>query len=273
MKIHHINCGTMCGRGGALFYGDGPHMMPCHCLLIETEEGLVLVDTGFGLDDLRDRGARLGGGFRTLARPTLSEAECALRQIEALGYQASDVRHIVLTHLDLDHAGGLGDFPKSTVHVYGPEYRSAVETKHFRYLQAQFRHVENWSIYDDLGEPWFGFRCVRELAGLPPEILLVPLEGHTLGHAGIAVHQGSGWLLHCGDAYFHRHTVCGGTVPWGVRCFQTVNQVDRVARVQNQGRLKELCGEHGDEVEIFCSHDAVEFQRLSAPRNEDARTD
>ena len=49
MRIHHLNCGTDCPLGGALF--DGRSVSPlgrlvCHCLLIETDaHGLVLIDT------------------------------------------------------------------------------------------------------------------------------------------------------------------------------------------------------------------------------------
>lgn len=49
MRIHHLNCGTDCPFGGALFDGRSKGLtghLVCHCLLIETNEGLVLVDTG-----------------------------------------------------------------------------------------------------------------------------------------------------------------------------------------------------------------------------------
>src|SRR5207245_5655496 len=41
------------------------------------------------------------------------------------------------------------------------------------------------------------FRSDRE-----PDILMIPLPGHTLGHCGIAVRAKDKWLLHAGDAYF-----------------------------------------------------------------------
>lgn len=49
MRVHHLNCGCMCPLGGPLM--DGFSRSPtarliCHCLLVETERGLVLVDTG-----------------------------------------------------------------------------------------------------------------------------------------------------------------------------------------------------------------------------------
>ena len=35
----------------------------------------------------------------------------------------------------------------------------------------------------------------------------MPLVGHSRGHTGIAIHGDEGWLLHCGDAYFHHGEV------------------------------------------------------------------
>jgi glyoxylase-like metal-dependent hydrolase (beta-lactamase superfamily II) len=54
-----------------------------------------------------------------------------------------------------------------------------------------------------------GFEAVRDLDGLPPEILLVPLAGHTWGHSAVAIDTGDGWLLHAGDAYFFRGESAG----------------------------------------------------------------
>jgi len=57
MRIHHLNCGCMCPYGGALYdgfsHGIKAHLV-CHCLLIETDNhSLILVDTGFGREDVR----------------------------------------------------------------------------------------------------------------------------------------------------------------------------------------------------------------------------
>ena len=278
MRLHHLNCGTMCPFGGRLMTGagraPGPARLVCHCLLIETgQHGLVLVDTGLGLQDVRAPTPRLSRFFLTMMRLPLKEEETALRQIERLGFAARDVRHIVLTHLDFDHAGGIEDFPEATVHVMSAEARAAEERHGMigrgRYRPRQWDSVTHWERYEGRGEPWFGFDCVRDLKGLPPEVLLIPLVGHTWGHAGIAIQRSEGWLLHAGDAYFHEremNTADPGCPP-GLRAYQKMMEVDRAARLANQERLRTLARTQGEGVHIVCAHDAAEFARWAAAVN------
>lgn len=272
MRVHHLNCGTHCPLGGAFYDGASKGLLadiPTHCLLIETDVGLVLVDTGYGLEDVRRPHARLPYVWPALLNVRLHEGNTALRQIEALGYSARDVRHIVLTHLDFDHAGGLEDFPGARVHVMKAE-REAAERKQGsfvasqRYRPRQWDQVRDWRTYAAEGEPWFGFAAARDLDGLPPEILMLPLRGHTLGHAGVAVRSGDVWLLHAGDAYLHHdqmNLACPRCTP-GLTIYQHVMDTDRPARRHNQERLRELKQTNGDQVTIFCSHDALELSTL-----------
>ncbi len=274
MRVHHLNCATLCPPGRRLINGEGGLLaagrMVCHCFLIETNDGLVLVDTGLGLDDVARGAERLGREFLLLTRPRLDPAETAVRQVERLGFRASDVRHIIPTHLDLDHAGGLPDFPEAQVHLMEPEQRAALSPPTFmereRYRAAHFAHGPRWVCHNTAGERWFGFDCVRQLPGLPPEILLVPLYGHTRGHAGVAVETEGGWLLHAGDAYFNH----GELDPRGRRCppaleiFQRVVAVDDALRRQNQERLRELARNHRREVQIVSAHDPVELETAAA---------
>jgi glyoxylase-like metal-dependent hydrolase (beta-lactamase superfamily II) len=253
-----------------------PAALVCHTLLLETNQGLVLVDTGFGLEDVRNPRPRLSPFFLDyLCRPQLNEEMTAIRQIERLGFKAEDVRHIVLTHLDFDHAGGLDDFPTARVHVMAAEADAAVSQLTWldrrRFRPRQWSTQPHWVTYPMPrgGDRWFGFECVRDLEGLPPDILLVPLVGHTLGHTGVAIQQSDGWLLHAGDAYFYHEEMN----PQRPRCtpglwaYQELMQKDGRLRRLNQERLRELVRRHDRDVRVFCAHDAVEFERLE----EDAR--
>jgi len=275
MRVHHLNCGTMRPFGGRLVSGSGPLLataeMICHCLLVEADHGLVLVDTGYGLDDVRDPDASLTRGFRRLARPVRDESETALRQIEALGFSADDVRDVVLTHLDLDHGGGLRDFPHARVHVLRSELEAArsarTSRERTRYPRAQWSHGPRWVTHDPQGEEWFGFAAVGALPGVDADIRLVPLAGHTVGHTGVAVRDGDGWLLHAGDAYFHRREMRADApaCPPGLRWMQRRMETARGLRLANQERLRELVRDNADRITIFCAHDASELRALQRP--------
>jgi glyoxylase-like metal-dependent hydrolase (beta-lactamase superfamily II) len=277
MRIHHLSCGAMCPLGGRLWDGYNPVLGPaeivCHCLLIETEGGLVLVDTGFGMRDV-EQPQRRSPFFRLANRIRLRESDTALRQIEKLGFTAGDVRHIVLTHLDFDHAGGIEDFPNAMVHVFGAELAAAQAQDGWlnrrRYRPVQWSRSLNWHRYMPEGERWFGFSCVRELVGMPPDILLVPLAGHTLGHCGVAVRGPEGWLLHAGDAYFFRDEMAldGYYCTPMLRLCQRLMAADNATRLTNQTRLRELKRAHGAEIRLFCAHDAQELAALSSARLE-----
>jgi glyoxylase-like metal-dependent hydrolase (beta-lactamase superfamily II) len=281
MRIHHLNCGTCCPIGGRLFDGrsDGPkgHLV-CHCLLIETDAGLVLIDTGFGTRDIAHPHGRLSEFFLKLNNIQLRPEETAVAQVRALGFDPKDVRHIVLTHLDFDHAGGIEDFPHATVHVTAREREVAEERRggffvgRRRYRPQQWDEVQQWRLYPmGAGERWYGFDAVRDLEGLPPEILLIPLAGHTWGHTGVAVRESGGsWLLHAADAYFYRGEVGSEKYecPPGLRGYQAMMEVDRTARLANQAKLRRLSLDHRSDVRIFCAHDAVEFELLSSEKKD-----
>jgi glyoxylase-like metal-dependent hydrolase (beta-lactamase superfamily II) len=244
--------------------------LPSHCLVLETDaSGLVLVDTGIGVEDVRDP-RRLGAFFGPLMQIDATQRHMpALAQIEALGFQRADVRHIVLTHLDFDHAGGLPDFPAAKVHVHAKERDAAPLRATFmekqRYKPIQLRHGPAWETYGALGEPWKGMPAARQLRGLPPEILALPMPGHSRGHASIAVDTGRGWLVHAGDAYFHRSVTERGNAsgtPWALRCVERLIASDYESVRANHATLAELAKR--DDVTVFSAHDPVEYERLRA---------
>ncbi|MBH1986117.1 MAG: MBL fold metallo-hydrolase [Burkholderiales bacterium] len=271
MRVHHLNCGSMCPIGRRLINGEGGWLaaahMCCHCLLIEGRNGLILVDTGLGTGDVAHP-SRLGGAFNAVVRPRLQMQETALHQIRELGLDPRDVRHIVPTHLDLDHAGGLGDFPDAQVHVFKKELDAALTRPSLqekgRYIPAQWAHGPNWAPHDVAGETWLGFDAIRALPHTDDEVLLVPLTGHTQGHCGVAVRTDEGWLLHCGDAYFFRGEMdADPRCPLGLQLFQKIVQMNGPARMANQRRLRELKQAHGGDVTLFCAHDPVELATLN----------
>jgi glyoxylase-like metal-dependent hydrolase (beta-lactamase superfamily II) len=270
VRVHHLNCGTLCPNGRRLIAGEGGLLesatIVCHCLLIETDDGLVLVDTGFGVEDTRNP-RRLGPVFG-LMRPRAELGETAVKQVEALGFSPTDVRRIVVTHLDPDHSGGLPDFPQAEVHIFEGELRAALHPSlrdRPRYLRSHWSHGPSWIEHEIDGDEWLDFDAVRILPGTGAEVLIIPLAGHTKGHSGIAIRDGDGWLLHCGDAYFHHGEISTPPrCPPILRLFQNLNNADRKKRIANQERLRELARREGGRITFLCSHDPQELEREQA---------
>jgi glyoxylase-like metal-dependent hydrolase (beta-lactamase superfamily II) len=270
--IHHLNCATMCPVAGR-FLGEDVRFGArgtwiAHCLLVETErDGLALVDTGFGTLDC-DRKTGLPLAFHRLAGPALSHAETAIAQVAALGYQAADVRHLVVTHLDLDHAGGLPDFPAARVHLHAREHAAAMTRGTFkereRYIRAHWAHGPRWEVYCEDGDTWRGLPAITRLRGLDADIALLPMHGHTRGHSAVLVRAGERWLVHAGDAYFHHGSVDGtGSTPLGHRLFERASEMDPAGRRASLAALRELRASYGD-VDVFCAHDRRELEALQA---------
>ena len=278
MRIHHLDCGPMRPPGGALMDGVSPGLigrLSCHCLAIETDhDGIVLVDTGLGLRDMVRPWPRLPLLNAGVLRFRFDPNRTALRHLKRLGLSPRDVRHIVMTHLDFDHAGGLVDFPEARVHLMETEAVAARQRRslldRLRYRPAQWGDTSRWHTYPErAGGRWFGFDAVVQLDNVPPEILLVPLPGHTAGHAGVAVEGPRGWVLHAGDTYFNRAEVhasedgaAKAPAP-GALAYERLMAWNPALARANQARVRELVASREAPIAVFCTHDPVEYVAMT----------
>lgn len=256
MRVHHLNCGTMHPPGTSLV---------CHVLLLETDRGLALVDSGFGLGDCEEPGRRFGPA-RFYVRPEFNPEETAVRQVAELGFDPRDVRDIVLTHFDADHVGGLSDFPWASVHLTAAESKAVEHPKtrieKDRYRAAQREHGPKLVEHSPDGEAWREFASAKELTEIGPDVVLVNLPGHTRGHAAVAVHDGSRWVLHVGDSFYHYGQLDGRSkVPWSLSAMERVVAVDWKRVQNNHQRLAELWQAGDPEVLLVNAHDPALLAR------------
>lgn len=129
IKIHILHTG-MVRTSPYLPYGNGCSIikasgittpkskwiwMPVSAYLIEHSKGLILFDTGWsrgmspnGEYDKRAQIKSLGSPLLYLINQGKIEKGKAIdEQLNSLGYKASDIDYVVLSHLDCDHANGL----------------------------------------------------------------------------------------------------------------------------------------------------------------------
>ena len=239
MQIHLLNCASM-----------RPFFPPVRaatcCLLIETNEGLALVDTGFGIADITSP-TKTMRRFQALMRSPRDPEETAWHQVRRLGYSPDDVRHIFLTHLHLDHSGGLPDFPTASVHIFRPELEASLRPRgllRWIYPHEHWAHGPRWVVYDaPRPGAWFGFDAIETVAGLDPEMRIIPLVGHAPGHCGVAVRTDKGWLMHCGDA-----------LPFGGLASSPPEAISRLLIGPHVPRLRALALEQGERIRLLPAH-------------------
>jgi glyoxylase-like metal-dependent hydrolase (beta-lactamase superfamily II) len=244
-KFFQINCGEMF-----------PHLFRVQAgifvTIFETNSGWAMIDSGYGLKDF-DHPNLIFQMFTSFTRTPHQPTVCAIHQIKNFGLQPQQIKHIILTHMHIDHAGGITDFPWATVHVYEKEYHAAIKkTGHLRlgYNHRQWMHHLHWQKYRETDSTWFGFPAIK-LPGFSPEIFLIPMPGHTPGHCMVAFFSGGKWILQTGSAAypFYLPREQQASAPgW----FQ------RWLMGENLPQLKQLCQDHGNEIQFLSSH---EFRR------------
>ncbi|HEX4924757.1 MAG TPA: MBL fold metallo-hydrolase [Bdellovibrionales bacterium] len=252
MKVHHLNCGTYCTR--AIPFVLDAAKLCTRCLLIESNDGLIAVDSGYGEADLFKDNLKADLSHKLFAEFPRPE-ETLKYHVTRLGFRAQDVRHIVLTHLDPDHAGGLKDFPDAQVHVYSFEYYKALQLRDtnpiwgYRLRGIDWSRAKQWRLYDDQGERWNGLECLRPLSGIKEELALIPLAGHTPGHAGILVGSKT---LHVGDLYYHSSELEKEKSRYSA--LSTLLAFDNGVRIKNLARVAEI-KKNDPGLDVFSAHD------------------
>ncbi len=190
-------------------------------ILIEHPEGKILFDTGLGVDaqpqfesiPLWPR-VLLGYEGHNAALPQLSEQ----------GISASDIKHIILSHMHWDHASGIEDFPSAQVWATDEELQSAREIgdSDSAFIPSQFDDPAiHWQSVKFDGGPYGVFDSSFDMFD-DGTIVLVPLAGHTSGGLGMFVNLSSGArYLFIGDTTWakegfehpaHRHWLAAGIV-------------------------------------------------------------
>ncbi len=247
-RIYHLNCVEIVSPINDNVCG--------HCLLLQENDKLILIDTGIGLLDVQHPMERIGQPLIDLVGYRFDENQTAVRQIENLGLDPKKVTDCIISHLDNDHIGGLADFPMATIHV-GVEELGNYHAGNPRYLKMPLSHNPTIQTYQKSDCEWFGFEARKINAGTETPIYLVPLFGHTLGHCGVALKVDNKWLFYIADAYYMRIELSDPNHPVNeLARMRADNDALRVATVE---KIRNFVNNH-PAIEVFGYHDIEEFR-------------
>lgn len=156
-------------------------------VLVEHPRGDVLIDTGFGRG-IDEHFEAMPLSFRIAT--SYVRGEPAADQLDAVGYDRSRLRGIVLTHAHWDHVSGIPDFPGTPVLVTAEERRFIEEGGSLTAV-ARGHHGVTYEEYAFEGGEYLGFSRSHDVHG-DGSIVIVPAPGHTPGSVIVFVTLPSG---------------------------------------------------------------------------------
>ncbi len=270
MTIHAIQTGTVRiktaqveGRGHGLrrrlgVFADRrwTDWLPTYAWVIDHPEGVIVVDTGQGTH-LLETARSLHPYHRWEVRFQIERDQEIGPQVRAMGVGPRDVRRVVLTHLHVDHDGGLAHFPNSEILVTRGELRTAGG------WMGRMRGYlpQRWpSWFDplplDLGpEPFGPFGASRRLTS-DGAVVAVATPGHTADHVSVLVEEQGVTYVLAGDTSYSESLMVAGRL-------DGVSADEDVARA-TLGALRQFARERP--MVYLPTHDPGSAERLANRR-------
>lgn len=221
VRVTAIDAGSLWLDGGAMFGvvpkplwsrrtgPDDRNRIPLamRCLLVETAETRILIDTGVGSKETE----KFLDIYRVGNAGVPTRLEDSLRRE---GVEPPDIDIVLNTHLHFDHAGGntlrqqdgsiVPAFPNATYYVGAREW--------------EFAHLDNERVkasylpdnFDPLADDG-RVRFVEGNAEIVPGVQVMPAPGHTPGHQTVLLGSGPERMLYLADLV---PTVAHLPLPW-----------------------------------------------------------
>jgi N-acyl homoserine lactone hydrolase len=180
--------------------------------------GPILIDTGFHPSVAAKPTANLGRLSQfTFRNIEMKPDQAVSAQLRARGIEAAQVKVVLMTHLHIDHASAISEYPESTFVVSAAEWQAASDHGQFHgYVKRQFDHGFDWRLLDFEGrdaESFSGFARSFDLFG-DGSVRAVYTPGHTLGHLSAVLRTERGEVLVAGDAIYMRETLADTHLPY-----------------------------------------------------------
>ena len=213
--------GRMNGLRALGLFADRDDFMriPVPAFLVEHPGGGVLmIDTGLhpsvAVDPKQNFGRLLGWVYRGLE---MTAEQAAPAQLRARGLDAADVRIVLMTHMHVDHASAVSEFPGATFVLSKQEWEALADGKTTDgYVKRQFDYGFDFRTFDFDSpgtESFATFGRSFDLFG-DGSVRAVFTPGHTPGHTSYVLRLRDREVLVAADAIYTQRTLDADALPY-----------------------------------------------------------
>jgi len=226
-------------------------------LLEHPTAGRILVDTGLhpsAADAITDNFGRLNAFFFSTLRTSPDRAVAV--QLRDRGIDPEEVALVLMTHLHVDHASAMSEFPAATFVCSEAEWEAAIARfgAWWGYARRQLPPASRVRTIDFERQrtPHGPFRQAADVLD-DGTIKLLYTPGHTLGHASVLVRLAEGEALLIGDAVYTMRNLSEGILPF--------RSVDEDAYRRSLGELRAYVERNPDAL-VIPTHDIDVWEAL-----------
>jgi glyoxylase-like metal-dependent hydrolase (beta-lactamase superfamily II) len=186
---------------------DNPAIPVPAFLITHPRAGRILVDTGLHPSIASEPAENLGKFGTWVSRPELDPGDDVPARLRARGIEPAAIRLVILTHLHLDHASAIADFPEATFIVSAAEWKDATKGLFpiFKaYRRQQYDYAFDFRTVDWNGEAVSSYSTFGRTIDLfgDGSVRLASTPGHSAGHQSVILRLKERDLVVAGDAVF-----------------------------------------------------------------------
>jgi glyoxylase-like metal-dependent hydrolase (beta-lactamase superfamily II) len=183
--------------------------------------GHLLIDTGFhpsvAVDPKQNLGRLNAAFFKDI---TMEQSDAVAHQLRSRGIDPHSLKLVLMTHMHVDHASAISDFPEATFLLSRREWEAATEPRGARrgYVRRQFDHAFDYRLLDfdsQAADSFSSFGRSFDVFG-DGSVRLVSTPGHTFGHMSVVLRLSNRDALVAGDAIYTMRTLREGILPYRV---------------------------------------------------------
>jgi len=182
--------------------------IPVPMFLIDHPKGLFIYDTGMH-PQVAVGALKYWGPVAKVFIPHMKPEQAIDKQIKVLGYELSDVKYVALSHMHLDHAGGMCLLPHATFIVRKAELQTAWWPESFQrgaYILKDYQDTRGYKFIELGNEDYDVFG--------DGSVVLIDSKGHTQGHQSVVVTlPKSGKFVLTGDSCYMKENIDERVVP------------------------------------------------------------